>query len=332
MYMKTGKSVIVVIAVVLALILIVIAGLPLISRLVYHRSQAATLLAWQLQKESYTTEEAFEDYLAQKRLENGAPYVFPQELDMPVPVTHAMPDGMQFTILNADAMEDRTVFYFPGGSYIDQPAEVHWQFAGRLAADTDSAVVVPIYPKLPANDAESCLSALRDAYDIWLDGHETGEIVFMGDSAGGGLALSFAMQLRDAGLEGPDRLILICPWLDVTLTNPEIPAYERKDPKLDSEQLRHLGALWAGELSPADPLVSPLYGSFEDLGAITLITGTAELLYPDITAMHEKLSAAGIPHEFAAWEGMFHVFPLYLAYNLTESLEACDQIVGALNG
>ena len=325
------KKVIVVIAAVVLLCALLIVGLPLFSRLYYHRSWEATLFAWQLNKEAYSTEEAFDAYLDEKRRENSAPYFFPEELDVPVSVAQALPGGMQFVILNGNASPDRLIVYFPGGSYIDQPRRVHWDFLGALASDTGSAVVFPIYPKLPGDNAESCISALSTAYEDFLRGTNRGELIFMGDSAGGGLALSFAMHLRDNGSEHtPEKIILISPWLDVTLSNPEIPGCEKKDRTLDAEQLRHLGALWADDLSLTDPLVSPLYGNFEALGTVTLVTGTADLLYPDILALHDKLSREGVEHEFAAWEGLFHVFPLYIGYSIPETKEAYDHIVAAI--
>ncbi|WP_432215797.1 alpha/beta hydrolase [Streptomyces hygroscopicus] len=42
----------------------------------------------------------------------------------------------------------------------------------------------------------------------------------MGDSAGGGMAPAIAQRLRDTGGRPPDRLVLIAPWLDITLGNP----------------------------------------------------------------------------------------------------------------
>lgn len=328
--MKNKKLLWIIIAAALLLALL-LGGLPLLSRLYYHRSQAATLFAWQLHKEKYTTAEAFEAYIAEKREENRAEYVLPEDSVFTVPVVLQRRAGMSFYIMNGAASPDAPViFYFPGGSYIDQPREVHWQFLNALAQDTGALVVVPIYPKLPDSDAETACAALAAAYDEFMRGMVHGDLIFMGDSAGGGLALSFAMQLRDAGLKGPEKLILICPWLDVALTNPDIPAYEKRDPCLDSEQLRHLGALWAGDLSPANPIVSPLYGSFDGLGTITLITGTGELLYPDIIALHDELSRQGVAHDLASWEGMFHVFPLYLGYGIPETEKAYDQIVSAV--
>ena len=260
-------------------------------------------------------------------MENGGPYLLPEEAELTVPLTQGLYAGMQLFTLNPDAAGTKLIVYLPGGSYIDPPRAVHWSFLNALAEDADAAVLVPIYPKLPDHDAAACLEALTAAYTAYLGETAPEELIFMGDSAGGGLALSLAMTLRDAGLPRPEQLILICPWLDVTLTNPDIPAYEKKDPAIDSEQLRQLGALWADTLDPADPRVSPLYGTFDGLGRITVLIGTGELLYPDAMVLDEALTQQGIDHDTAVWSGMFHVWPLYYGYSIPEAEEAYQYIL-----
>ena len=325
------KLVIAIVAIVLVAAL-AICGLPLFSRLYYHRSQAATVFAWQLEEEAYTTEEEFQGLLLQKAAENRGPYLIPPEVVFTVDADMEIHDsGMQYFVLNAQEAPDKLLFYFAGGSYTDQPRAVHFQFLNALAENTDATIVLPVYPKIPGADAQESYDAVLEFYGDYMTEQTCGTLYFMGDSAGGGMALSLAMQLRDAGMTGPDELILICPWVDVTMSNPDIADYEKKDTALDAAQLARLGELWAGDLSPTDPMVSPLYGTFEDLGAIHLITSKGELLYPDIQLLSDKLADAGIKHELVVSPGMFHVWPLYLMYNIPEVQETCWQIVDMVN-
>ena len=119
---------------VLALVL-VLAGFPLFSRLYYGRSQAATLFAWQLKKEAYTTEEALQAYLEEKRGENSAPYELPYDDWLGDAPERREYGGLTCYVLNGEAAE-RVILYFPGGSYIDQPRAVHWRFLNDLAEQT----------------------------------------------------------------------------------------------------------------------------------------------------------------------------------------------------
>ena len=322
-----NKKLRIIIAIAALAVILAIFGLPIFSRLYYHRSQAATVFAWQLQEEAYTTEEDFQGLLLQKAADSRDPYTIPIDAVFTTRVQGKLHDGMQYFIMNPKEKPEHLLFYFPGGSYTDQPRVVHFQFLNALVEYTGAMVVIPVYPKIPHADAETSYAAVLSFYEDFMAGQEYHNLYFMGDSAGGGMALSLAMQLRDAGLKGPDELILLCPWVDVTMSNPDIPKIEKKDTALDAMQLARLGELWAGKLSPTDPVVSPLYGSFEGLGEIHLITSKGEILYPDIMLLSEKLDAAGIEHELLVSPGMFHVWPLYLMYNIPEVQETCWDIV-----
>ena len=326
------KTVIITAGAAVLIIALLLGGFPLFSRMVYGRSQAATVFAWQLRKEAYTTEEAFQEHLAQKRAENSLPYILPQEATFTVDVNGRMYEDMAYFTLNPSNTPQTLLFYFPGGSYTDQPRLVHWQFLDKLAAETGATIIVPVYPKLPLADAETAYALLTDFYGDIMAETDCGRLLFMGDSAGGGLALSFAMQLRAAGIDGPEELILLSPWVDVTMSNPDIPAYDKKDSALDATMLAHLGTLWAGELDPTDPIVSPLYGSFEDLGRVTLVYSRSENLYPDITALCAALKAAGTEYTTYIEKGMFHVWPLYVAYDIPETQAAFAYIAAAVAG
>lgn len=58
------------------------------------------------------------------------------------------------------------------------------------------------------------------------------ELIFMGDSAGGGFALALAQKIRDENDPQPGQIILLSPWLDITLTNPNINDIDGIDPFL----------------------------------------------------------------------------------------------------
>ena len=324
------KLLIALIAVAVAAILAIFA-LPLFSRLYFHRSQAATVFAWQLEKEAYTTEENFQGFLLQRAAENRKPYAIPGEVVFTTRVQDSHHNGMEYFVLNPQDAPDKLLFYFPGGSFTDEPRAVHFQFLNALVENTGATVVLPVYPRLPNADAQTSYEAVMAFYEDFMAEQECGTVYFMGDSAGGGMALSLAMQLRDAGIKGPEELILICPWVDVTMSNPDIADYAKKDSALDATQLAKLGAVWAGELDTTDPVISPLYGSFDGLGRLHLITSKGEILYPDILLLSEKLDAAGIDHELLVSPGMFHVWPLYLMYNIPEVQETCWDIVDMVN-
>ena len=93
--------------------------------------------------------------------------------------------------------------------------------ASKLALSTGCDVLSFEYRLAPEAPYPS---AIDDALRVWDDlmymGIGARDVIVAGDSAGGGLALSLAMQRRDAGKRQVDGLVLYAPWLDVTMTNP----------------------------------------------------------------------------------------------------------------
>lgn len=156
------------------------------------------------------------------------------------------------------------VLYLHGGAFIDEAGINHWALVKELTCNVPACVVVPVYPLAPAETAETVLPALTALARTLTSGSGL-PAVFMGDSAGGGLALAAAQRLRDEGEATADRLVLISPWLDALLDDPVVDEIQPRDPMLAAEALRWTGALWAGALSPSDPAVSPLNGSMAGL-------------------------------------------------------------------
>ena len=105
------------------------------------------------------------------------------------------------------------------------------------------------------------------------------------------------------GWEQPEHLILICPWLDATLSNPDIKRYAKHDPTLSPKGLRRMGKAWAGPYT------------------------TRELLYPDVVKFSELLQEAGAETTLHVGNGLNHNYPLY---DILEAGEAMRQICEAI--
>jgi acetyl esterase/lipase len=328
--MKRKKFLLGGIALVVIILVAAVLAFPLLSQSIYGRSQAATLFAWQLSRDEYKNDEHFTQRLEDAYEENSQPYQLPESVALSVPVVESEDYGLQAFTLNPGSAAGTLIIYFPGGSYLDAPRASHWQFLNALAADTGATIVVPIYPKLPEYSAQESYEAVLAFYEALVSATDYDRLLVMGDSAGGGMALSLAMQVRDAGLAQPDDLVLICPWVDVTMENPDIADYAG-DPALEADMLSRLGALWAGDLSTTDSIVSPLYGDLTGLGSVYLFTTTGELLYPDIMRLDEALTQAGTEHTTYVTENMFHVWPLFASYNIPESQQSYQTIVDIVN-
>ena len=136
------------------------------------------------------------------------------------------------------------------------------------------------------------------------------KIILMGDSAGGGFSLALAENLAQHSMAQPDELILLSPWVDVTMSNPEITDYADADPMLTVTMGKMSGEAWAGKLPTDDWLVSPINGDLSQLHNVTIFVGTRELFYPDDTLLYEKLKGNPMVKLYAG-RGQNHVYPVY---------------------
>ena len=79
------------------------------------------------------------------------------------------------------------------------------------------------------------------------------------------------------------------------------------------------GRLWAGDLDPADPRVSPLYGSLAGLPPTAVYSGSLDLLSPDVLRLRERALAEGADITFVLRKGLAHDWADRLALLLPEA-------------
>jgi acetyl esterase/lipase len=216
------------------------------------------------------------------------------------------------------------VVFLHGGGYINNIFRQHWKFAARIVRQTNCTFIIPDYPLAPASTFEEAFAMLDAIYKNLLIHVAAKDIILMGDSAGGGLALALAQKQKKDGITQSARLILISPWLDVTMSNPEIKEVQKKDVSLRADNLVMAGKAWAGKSDPENYLVSPVNGSLEGLPKISIFIGTHDILYPDCQKLKGLLEQKGIAMNFFEYPKMFHDWVMLVS--LKESEKAISQI------
>jgi acetyl esterase/lipase len=221
------------------------------------------------------------------------------------------------------------LFYVHGGAYSIDIGFVHWQIIENLIRLTGCTARVPLYPLAPEHGHEEALaSALAHYRDLCMQVPPE-RIVVMGDSAGGGLSLALAQALGPAGLPQPGHIVLLSPWLDLTMSDPATLAQEAHDPVIKAEAALAAARMYAGDLPLEDPRVSPVYGDVRGLAPVTLLTGTRDLLYPDARRLAERMQAEGQAVELWEYPDMVHAWMLL---PLPEAFEARERVAAMLMG
>jgi epsilon-lactone hydrolase len=149
-------------------------------------------------------------------------------------------------------------------------------------------------------------------------------IVFAGDSAGGGLCLAALLAIREQGLPLPAAAVALSPWTDLKCTGESYHSNARKC-------LSPMGTWTAfsqhyiGDRDPCLPWISPLYGDLQALPPMLIYVGGDEILLDDSLRFAEKAKAAGVNVTLRVGKGLFHCYPV-CAPLFPEATEAMDEI------
>jgi len=224
----------------------------------------------------------------------------------------------------------KTILYCHGGAYVSGPALLHWRLMSHMAQDGPFRLLMINYPKAPEKPYPAALNAVDSAYRRLLDDTDPKDIVIMGDSAGGGLALALAMRLRDRGGKLPGQLVLLSPWLNVAMDHKDTEKQVELDNMLALPGLSVAAAYYRGEEELKAPYISPLFGNLEGLPPTLLMIGTLDLLLPDCREFRKKAKSAGMDLTYEEWDDMFHVWMLNTPY-IPEANEAVSRILSWLN-
>lgn len=256
-------------------------------------------------KKRFTSVENIEKHITKINSKNRK-YNLPKELGF----IYEQFEGMDIYIYNKKIKDNQKVLlYFHGGAYVENACYLQLKSVMNVAKKSNSILVFPIYPLAPKGDYKTAYKLMENLYSKIIK--ENKRINVIGDSAGGGFALSFSMYLKEKGMMQPDNIIMLSPWLDISLSNSKINDYEKKDIILASPGAKYCGKLWKDELSDNNFLISPLYGDCNNLGKMTIIVGGNELLKPDIDIFIEKLNNLKIDYNYFEYYNQCHNFAIY---------------------
>jgi acetyl esterase/lipase len=208
-----------------------------------------------------------------------------------------------------DAHASRVFLLLHGGGYNAGSPVTHRKLAAHLSAVTGVRVLTPDYRLAPEHPFPAGVEDARAGYE-WLlaNGRQAGDIIVGGDSAGGGLALSLLLALREAGRPLPRAAVLMAPWTDLTVSSPSYESNRALDPIITRENLREAGLWYAGQGDPASPMASPLFAALKGLPPMLIHAGGNEAMVDDSRRFAERARAAGVAVTEKIWPGLWHVF------------------------
>lgn len=216
-------------------------------------------------------------------------------------------------------MKKYVILYCHGGGYSTGSTVYARTLTKKLAESTSMDVFAFNYRLAPEHPYPA---ATDDALKAWnylmYLGYGARDVIVAGDSAGGNLALSLTLRLKEQERLLPRGLVLLSPWTDLTKSGKSYESRKEVDPVLNHEYLDRMIENYAGGQELSNPLISPLFGSFKGFPPTYIQVGDNEILLSDATLLHKKLLKENVSAHLDVYKGMWHVFqmsPIKISYD-----------------
>ncbi|MBI4405813.1 MAG: alpha/beta hydrolase [Deltaproteobacteria bacterium] len=234
-------------------------------------------------------------------------------------------NGVRTECIQTTESPQKTILYLHGGGYIMGSIHAYRRNMLRIAYRCQARVMIPEYRLAPEYPFPAALEDAKQVYSELSGRYDPGQIVFMGDSAGGGLVLAVLMALRDEGKKLPAGALCASPWTDLLGTGASMETNAGKDVCLSKHHLKKWAPYYPGSKDPKLPYISPVNGDFRALPPLMILVGDQEMLLDDSVRVAKKAAESGVRVTLRIEPGMQHVWFLSLPW-LRQSKEAMNHI------
>ncbi|XID75096.1 alpha/beta hydrolase [Alkanindiges sp. WGS2144] len=218
--------------------------------------------------------------------------------------------------INHEKPSSRVVLHIHGGVFFLGGPDTHRALASQMAAQTGATVYVLDYPLAPEYPCPAAMHAVKEAYmALIMKGYDAKNITISGDSCGGNLVLAAVLALRDENVMLPSAMVLMSPFLDLTLSGESMLMNQKLDAMLNRELLAQGSRYYAGEqYRLGDPLVSPLFADLSGLPPTLVQVGSKEILLDDANRFKALAEVNNSPVVLNVYPGMWHVFQMFSSW------------------
>jgi monoterpene epsilon-lactone hydrolase len=243
-----------------------------------------------------------------------------------VTVTAADLGGVPTAEVTVDGVDPRhVVLYFHGGVYVMGDAALAADLASQVGRRTQAKAISVDYRLAPEHPYPAAVDDALMAYRALLDnGTAPSDIVFAGESAGGGLAVAALVNARDHGLPLPAAAFVMSPYADLTLAGTSMDAKGALDPLLSRVALQARIPDYTSEADAALGLISPIFADLYGLPPLIIQAGSHEVLLDDAIRLAGQAAAADVEVTLEITPQVPHVFQAYQAI-LDEGAAALDR-------
>ncbi len=234
----------------------------------------------------------------------------------------------EWVSVNRAHMQKYVILHCHGGGYSTGSKLYARTLTSKLAASTSMDVFCFDYRLAPEHPYPA---ATEDAMKVWnylmLLGYGARDIIVTGDSAGGNLALSLILKLKEENRILPRGLILLSAWTDLTSSGKSFQTKAEVDPVLDKEYIDRMVRAYAEGEDLKNPFISPLFGDFKGFPPTYIQVGENEILLSDSIRLQKAFMEANVPVKLDIYPGMWHVFQMSPGKVSKEAMEKCTEFI-----
>lgn len=216
-----------------------------------------------------------------------------------------------YILSDKENRNNQYILFLHGGAYTTNLTSDYWEFFAGIVSDTGATIIIPDYPLAPEYCYQDVFDMIVPLYEELIQKVGGDNLIVMGDSAGGGLSLALCEYEGEKEFEQPSQLLLISPWLDVTMTNDSIEDVQPYDQELNVEVLKIAAAGYARGTDEKDYRISPINGPVENLKNVVIYTGTYDILNPDAKRFVEIAKEEGLDIDYREYDKAKHIWLLY---------------------
>lgn len=230
--------------------------------------------------------------------------------------------------VNRAHMKKYVILYCHGGGYSTGSSLYARTLTTKLAESTSMDVLCFDYRLAPENPYPAACEDAMKAWDyLMLLGYGARDVIVAGDSAGGNLALSLVLKLKEQERLLPRGLVLLSPWSDLTSSGKTHVTRAEVDPVLNKEYLERMIHNYVKDAALDNPLISPLFGDFTGFPPVYIQVGDNEILLSDATRLHKKMIQANVSAKIDVFKGMWHVFQMSPFKNAHDAMEKAAEFI-----
>lgn len=220
------------------------------------------------------------------------------------------------------------VFYVHGGSFLAERSPKLTAMVARFAANANAQVFAPSYRLAPEHPCPAAVEDIVAAYRWFRETWPDEPMVALADSAGASVLLAALQQVRDEGETMPDGVVLLSPWVDLSLQSWSVVAASLAGTTGSSmEALAMMAHLYLQGRSAVDPVASPLYGDFSGFPPMLIHASKGDILYDDAVRLADRVRDVGGDLTVRLWTAETHVWEQTNSPCAKESIQLGAQFI-----